>query len=402
MALCLADKAWQQSYLLSEAQYDGKLYLPLGTAEVQLIESQLKINSATMAGIRDARGRSGTAWHLMAASLDSDAFVLARAAALLAHSRGDDAAAVEYLRDILFAATAVGEQPAVASSNAARNLRRLAYDGVCQIAPRLNAGTSPATAAQLASLMTDLQDEATQTRQLVRAMHGDRLWVLGTDRQLAEQMIPLDMGWPASNTNFVQRTTGFVVLPRVRLTALGDARFLTVVAGHIGRGDLRAAYNASTAHPRPRDVSLFYPVAQAEHLSNLFAVNSAMDMQLRVLTDRRAAVTVLAIRLYSLDHGSRRPAKLDELVPRYLPAVPIDPFAIPPQPLRYLPGNNPPLVYSLGQDSVDNLGQKGWRPKTWSTHDNWWPPTGRDSIYPLAPPAPATRPSAPQAAPDQQ
>jgi hypothetical protein len=319
VALMQAQRTWQPSYPFNEAGYEGKLYLPLGTAEIQLIEAHLTANAAAMAGLRDARKRSGTAWNLMtgpAESLSSkplptfetDMLELARAAALLAHSRGDDAAAVEYLRDILFAADAIGEQPFMTCNHLSIGLRRLAYDGVIQIAPRLNAGGSPATPAQLAALMAALQDEATQVRQAVRALHGDRLLTLVSDRQLAEHAIPLNPGYPRANTTAVQHMGGFVVLPRVRLTTLRDARFLTVVADHIARGDWQAAYTAANAHPRPRNVSLFYPVAQAEHLSNLFSVSSSLEMQLRTLAARRAAANVLATRLYALEHDGRLPA----------------------------------------------------------------------------------------------
>lgn len=409
VALREAHAAWRPSYLLDDIVLSERSRLPLSAAEIQLIESELKANSAAMAALRAARGRSGTAWHVISDPLeklwasgipvpDRRMFELAWAAALLAHSRGDDAAAVEHLLDILFAARAVGEQPFVVSSQAANGFRRLAYDGVCQIAPRLNAGKSLATPAQLAALMAAVRDEAVQARQLVRAFHGDRLLLMDADRRLAEQAIPLQTGFPYPNATLAQRAAGFVVLPRVRLTALRDARFLIAIADHVAREDWLAAYNASIAQPRPRDVSPFYPVAQAEHLTNLFSMSDVMEMQLRALADRRAAVTAVAVRLYALDHGGRLPARLDELVPRYLPAVPVDPYANPPQPLRYLPAHNPPLIYSVAQDGVDDLGQKGWRPERWSAFENWWPPAGRDSIYPLAP---ATQPSRTQTAPDE-
>ena len=43
--------------------------------------------------------------------------------------------------------------------------------------------------------------------------------------------------------------------------------------------------------------------------------------------DGRLAATALALRLYAADHGGRYPGTLDELVPEYLPAVPLDPLA---------------------------------------------------------------------------
>ena len=67
------------------------------------------------------------------------------------------------------------------------------------------------------------------------------------------------------------------------------------------------------------------------------------------------AAVALAIRLYEIDNG-RRPAKLADLVPKYLPAVPDDPFDNPGQPLRYLPNAQRPILYSIGGNGQDQGG----------------------------------------------
>jgi hypothetical protein len=75
----------------------------------------------------------------------------------------------------------------------------------------------------------------------------------------------------------------------------------------------------------------------------------------RALTERRMAAVALAVRLYELDHG-RRPDRLDDLVPEYLPAVPRDPFAADNPPLGYAPNASPPVLYSMNEDGVDDHG----------------------------------------------
>jgi ABC-type transport system involved in multi-copper enzyme maturation permease subunit len=57
----------------------------------------------------------------------------------------------------------------------------------------------------------------------------------------------------------------------------------------------------------------------------------------RVTADRRAAIVMLAVRRYELDHGAV-PATLENLVPVYLPALPLDPY------------NGLPLRYRLTTD----------------------------------------------------
>lgn len=48
------------------------------------------------------------------------------------------------------------------------------------------------------------------------------------------------------------------------------------------------------------------------------------------------------------------PKTLNELVPEYLPAVPLDPFAE--GPLRYITRDGEFLIYSVGEDAIDNQG----------------------------------------------
>ena len=66
-----------------------------------------------------------------------------------------------------------------------------------------------------------------------------------------------------------------------------------------------------------------------------------------------AADTAIAIELFRRQHG-QLPAKLAELVPRFLDAVPTDPFDG--QPLRYLLQPNEYRIYSIGTNGKDDGG----------------------------------------------
>jgi hypothetical protein len=68
--------------------------------------------------------------------------------------------------------------------------------------------------------------------------------------------------------------------------------------------------------------------------------------------EMRLAAVALACRLYEIDHDGNVPATLSDLVPTYLPAVPIDPMSG--NPLLYKTDN--PRVYSVGDDGDDNGG----------------------------------------------
>jgi len=68
----------------------------------------------------------------------------------------------------------------------------------------------------------------------------------------------------------------------------------------------------------------------------------------------RAARVAVAVERYRLTHSQRFPAALDELVPQFLPGIPIDPFSG--KPIRYKQLPTGFVVYSVGVDRVDDAG----------------------------------------------
>jgi hypothetical protein len=89
-------------------------------------------------------------------------------------------------------------------------------------------------------------------------------------------------------------------------------------------------------------------------------------------SQRDAAVAGIALERYRLAHGTY-PATLAELVPVYLPSIPLDPWDG--KPIKYLPpdASRPtPILYSVGENQIDNLGD--------------------DTLVP-APPSPGRRPN---------
>lgn len=116
------------------------------------------------------------------------------------------------------------------------------------------------------------------------------------------------------------------------------------------------------------------------------------------LAYRRLMICALAIRLYEVDQGTR-PSSLAVLVPDYLERVPVDPFATIDRPMTYRPDSSPPVLYSVGEDGVDDGG-------TCVTHDLAQPlsPVVGDLILFLnadRPVQPRQLPDAPPQLPDQ-
>jgi hypothetical protein len=95
-----------------------------------------------------------------------------------------------------------------------------------------------------------------------------------------------------------------------------------------------------------------------------FAIDEA---ELRRQATARLLQADLAIRFYK-QHSGRLPAKLDELVPAYLPALPLDPYSG--QPLVYRTSGDDFTLYSVGHDRTDN-GGKCANMRTYYSRDVW-------------------------------
>jgi hypothetical protein len=92
---------------------------------------------------------------------------------------------------------------------------------------------------------------------------------------------------------------------------------------------------------------------------------------------RELALTALALKRYQLRHG-QFPADLSALVPGFLPSLPRDPADG--QALRYRPKPDGTfLLYSIGEDGVDNGGDGSSATKTSSY--GWQ--RGRDLVWPM-------------------
>jgi hypothetical protein len=98
------------------------------------------------------------------------------------------------------------------------------------------------------------------------------------------------------------------------------------------------------------------------HLQSLLMDWSGMDHHeheknyyLRRRTELRVLALELAIRAYRAEHGEP-PAQLADLVPKYLPAVPEDPFGS--GPMQYRVTDSGHTIYSVGPDGDDDSGKR--------------------------------------------
>jgi hypothetical protein len=88
----------------------------------------------------------------------------------------------------------------------------------------------------------------------------------------------------------------------------------------------------------------------------LGGLDQPWDPDAEIATFNILLQTDLAIRLFQHDQG-KLPDGLESLVPDYLPAVPLDPLAKTPQPLRYRVENGRFILYSVNSFGEDNGGE---------------------------------------------
>lgn len=258
---------------------------------------------------------------------------LAGDAAILAHARGDEGAALEHWQEAEVIPRAICQDPkhligglvAVITDN-------MSTEVILHIAPTLRIGGDGGVAPQqLQSLLLQIQD----------------------DRSAGQACA---MGFIANRTIFTQPYVTGIFPPGA--WPLGPMRMhymlqtweditLTVQAC---RGDTApAAYSDQTLE---RCVAIGPIVPQFIYVGK--------DVQNAVLR-RRIAATTVAIRLFHAETG-RYPQGLQELVPEYLRQVPVDPRTAAHRPLGYAllaEGSRPVLWCAGSSNATDEVIQRG-------------------------------------------
>ncbi len=183
------------------------------------------------------------------------------------------------------------------------------------------------------------------------------------DTLVRERARYLDVVWrrhygatPDAPGAFGMPISGTLVRPIVSRNAVSALRVWATLIDLAGRprAEWRARYEELTmAHPSPRRGQaggIFSTMVGAVVPLGLFG--AAMDGD--SLVADRAARAAVAVERYRRDHEDALPVSLDDVVPVYLDAVPVDPYAG--RPLRYLASGIGYTIYSVGPDLQDDGG----------------------------------------------
>ena len=255
---------------------------------------------------------------------------------------GNDAEAVERLRDVLHLARSLHQDDCQVSQLVAIGITALAVDRTQVIAPGLGADV-PATRRSIEGLIAELLDDRPSREGLRRALVFERV-------ALADAM-----AWQSEGTWAIRP-----LAQREMVRTNADAAVFTAAAEQPNAA--AAARVLATLPPRRDEPKRPFggPLrdeTQAPRYSRWFSTgrwagDRFIAMHYRLVADRRAAAVSLAAQLYRADHGGRWPQRLEELVPRYLPALPLDPYFDDGRPLGYVVkrgappgGSDRPLVY---------------------------------------------------------
>jgi hypothetical protein len=277
--------------------------------------------------------------------------------ALYAQLKGDHAEAVERLLDGLHLGRSLRQDPLLVSQLIGIGIDAVALDAAMQIAPVLLVSADggkprgPASAAQVEKLIDVLLDESDAHQWFARSLVSERVVTFDYFAQQAAET--------------------WVIRPLAHQTLLRWSDGLATLIDAAKQPNYAAASKIMAPMKRTSTPVLFPPQIQSgrrqetPRYSRWFGDVEpgwrAVEQYYRLSAERRVAAVSFAARLFRIGNG-RWPDSLAELAPRYLHAIPKDPFFDDARPLGYviqrgvLPdGGDRPLVYFDPGGAIDAL-----------------------------------------------
>jgi hypothetical protein len=338
--------------------------MPLSPEQGAILRAMLKENQQTMPLLKSAAAKGKVDWQIKYATpmfntllpdLGAQRMVAkyAHVAVLLAHGDGNDVEALEHVQQLLFLARVTGQQPMLISHLVQLTIEREVFESCRQISPTLRFDTGPAMDDQLRRTINELLDETSLRSNLRYALESGRVCQIDTVQGLLSGKLTLDELMSLASPNGPKRL--HVEPADVPSTILEDSRImLQSLARNIDAATASDWPTAKTKmNPQP-------PPDRAQPDKHPFttlllpSLGKGIQQHYVGLAQRRLAAVALAVRGYALAHGGQLPPTLQDLVPKYLPAVPTDPLTAG-QPLIY--SLDQAIVYSVGKDGKDDAGQ---------------------------------------------
>jgi hypothetical protein len=353
------DPAWQAYEKLENLRF------PLTESQVATLRAAVAVQQGILPHIDAAMTRPAVDWQIKFTSPIFNTLLpylneqrqLAQALvahALLAHHDGNDAEAIKDINRLIFISRTVDHQVFTVTHLVSLRIMAQAANTAESIAPDLKIGAGQgglgASDQDVKQLITSLLDDVPPTR----GYH---------DSLLMERMDYLDVvrGVVSGKINPVNITIIDPPMPPLGAQATARAQvdgllmlryFSDLVRAFDTTADLPSFKSHQPARPaeldaHPKD----HPLGRA-----LFPRHEqAVTAHYRATADRRLAAVALAIRMYAIANNGTLPKQLEQLIPQYLPQVPLDPMTAG-QPLKYEADRS--IVYSVGDNGADDAGSE--------------------------------------------
>jgi hypothetical protein len=159
-------------------------------------------------------------------------------------------------------------------------------------------------------------------------------------------------GGAGSDTNAPSAVNSYAIRPLMRENAIIGCDTMTQFIANLNAPDWPTCQRQIAGIERVADIAKLRPWNFMVKMM-LPALGRSVEANYRSQAERRLVAAALAARWYAVEHDGQLPPTLDALVPKYLPAVPLDPMAVS-QPLQYRP--DAAMLYSVGLDGVDGGG----------------------------------------------
>jgi len=342
--------------------------LKLKTGEVAPIAAVMQRVRLPFAAIRNGRSRTWINWQITWPTdgdlnrVDFGIFgsyrnlaMLENAAAAYQHTMGHDHEAIEHVRDLYLLARVVDQQQVMIPYLVAGAIESLGNRTLNEITPTLSVGTGPnqASMAEVREVIGFLLNDAPRMELYRRLTIAERAFGAVSVKSMSPSPI----------------TQPFLDLQAVRLI---EAMRLSVDLTSESRFPKAEAISKVKALTKPADT-----------IRNVIWRHSIIDMsrmpliEFRMRGNRRLLAAKLAIAAYRTEHGGSLPAKLDDLAPKYLPRLPVDPFSATGDVIKYRPDLPRPCVYSVSENGNDDGANHA---ATQPGENNWTQP---DAVMPL-------------------
>jgi hypothetical protein len=278
------------------------------------------------------------------------------------HLAGDDAEAFQRLLDVLHIARSVRyDQPAISQLVAIGIDATASHSAQVMATGLRRENVSPASPARasITQLIEALLDESALRPRLAASVDMERLSWIQTSRYLSSQ------NWmirPLAERDLVRTLINFDIAQEAALCATApEARKLLARSHWEDAGDLpdplAAILQSMIGGQVPRRKNTIPRYSRWFYLYE-GNISGIIERHFRVVAERRVTALALAAHLYRIDRGNF-PARLSDLVPIYLPAIPSDPFRNDAAPMGYillkraLPdgSDRPMLYYDAGRDA---------------------------------------------------